>query len=158
MLCEKCGVNPAAVTFTKVINGKKTITKLCGACAQENNIYPSFSMDMGFSNLFSSFFNENATSESDEACPLCATTRSQFLSSGKPGCPKCYTVFQSSMQPLLQKIHSTTVHTGKISGTTPPSCNKLDSLKAQLKEAIEKEEYEKAAHIRDEIRELEGSM
>lgn len=159
MLCEKCGVNPAAVTFTKVINGKKSVTRLCAGCAQENSLYPSLDMDMGFSSLFSSFFNESTKAQEDEKCPLCAMTKSQFLSKGKPGCAQCYTTFASSMKPLLRKIHSTTTHTGKISGTNQIVAeNKLDSLKAQLKEAIEKEEYEKAARLRDAIKELEGTL
>jgi bifunctional DNase/RNase len=35
-----------------------------------------------------------------------------------------------------------------------PKMSKLESLNVQLKEAIEKEEYEKAARLRDEIRKL----
>lgn len=159
MLCEKCNTNPAAVTLTKVINGKKSVMKLCVACAQENNIYNSLNMDMGFSSLFSSFFNENEIPSGDEACPVCSMTKSEFIKKGKPGCANCYSAFEASMKPLLRKIHSTTTHTGKVYGKgSAPSENKIDLLKAQLKEAIEKEEYEKAARIRDEIREMEGTL
>ena len=56
MMCEKCGMNPVAVTLTKVINGKKSVVKLCASCAQENNIYKDLNMDLGFSSLFSSSF------------------------------------------------------------------------------------------------------
>lgn len=158
MMCEKCGINPAAVTLTQVINGKKTVTKLCASCAQENNIYKDFNMDLGFSSLFSSFFNEGERSSGlDEKCPLCNMTKSEFLKTGKIGCPTCYSAFESSITPLLKKIHSTTTHTGKVSGKSGNvSENKIDLLKAQLKEAIEKEEYEKAARLRDEIKEMEG--
>ena len=160
MMCEKCGINPAAVTLTQVINGKKTVKKLCAACAQENNIYKDLNMDLGFSSLFSTFFNESDVSKSvDEKCPLCNMTRSEFLTTGKPGCASCYTAFESSMTPLLKKIHLTKTHTGKVPGKSGnASENKIDLLKAQLKEAIEKEEYEKAARLRDEIKEMEGRM
>ena len=158
MLCEKCGINPAAVTLTKVINGKKSVMKLCAACAQENNIYKDFNMDLGFSGLFSTFFNDSDSIDTGEKCPVCSMTKGEFIRLGKPGCSNCYTVFESSMKPLLKKIHSTTTHTGKVysPGATPE--NKIDQLKAQLKEAIEKEEYEKAARIRDEIKEMEGNV
>ncbi len=160
MMCEKCGINPAAVTLTQVINGKKTVKKLCAACAQENNIYKDLNMDLGFSSLFSSFFNEGEQAKSvDEKCPLCSLTRSELLKSGKPGCASCYTTFESTMTPLLKKIHLTKTHTGKVLGKSgAPSENRIDLLKAQLKEAIEKEEYEKAAKLRDEIKEMEGRM
>lgn len=161
MMCEKCGINPAAVTLTKVINGKKSVVKLCASCAQENNIYKDFNMDLGFSSLFSSFFNEADTlsSPTEEKCPLCSMTKYEFLKKGKPGCANCYTVFESSMKPLLKKIHSTTTHTGKLYGLSSGSAeNKIDLLKNQLKEAISKEEYEKAARLRDEIKEMEGNV
>mgnify|MGYP003298086663 CR=1 FL=1 len=86
-------------------------------------------------------------------------TRSEFLASGKIGCASCYTAFESSMTPLLKKIHLTTTHTGKVMGKAGNvSENRIDLLKAQLKEAIDKEEYEKAARLRDEIKEMEGTM
>lgn len=158
MMCEKCGINPAAVTLTRVINGKKSVVKLCASCAQENNIYKDLNMDLGFSSLFSSFFTDNEPqAEATLACPVCNMTRLEFLKRGKPGCSECYNVFESSMTPLLKKIHSTTTHTGKVLGTGGnKSENKIDLLKAQLKEAIEKEEYEAAARLRDEIKEMEG--
>lgn len=160
MMCEKCGLNPAAVTLTQVINGKKTVKKLCASCAQENNIYKDLNMDLGFSSLFSSFFNENEqTKSSDEKCPLCSMTRRELLQTGKPGCASCYTTFESSMTPLLKKIHLTRTHTGKVPGKSGKSSeNRIDLLKVQLKDAIEKEEYEKAAKLRDEIKEMEGRM
>ncbi|MBR5535013.1 MAG: UvrB/UvrC motif-containing protein [Clostridia bacterium] len=159
MMCEKCGMNPAAVTLTQVINGNKTVKKLCAACAQENNIYKDLNMDLGFSSLFSSFFNEGERLNTEEKCPLCNMTKGEFLKTGKPGCANCYEAFSSSMMPLLKKIHSTNTHTGKVLGTSGNvSENKIDILKAQLKEAIEKEEYEKAARLRDEIKEMEGRL
>lgn len=160
MMCEKCGINPVAVTRTQIINGKKTVTRLCAACAQENSLYNQMNTDFGFSNLFSSFFNEiEKTDITDESCPVCSMTKSAFIKSGKPGCANCYTAFEKTMSPLLKKIHSTTTHTGKIPGKTQGvSENKIDLLKAQLKEAIEKEEYEKAAKLRDEIKEMEGRL
>ena len=79
MMCEKCGINPAAVTLTQVINGKKTVKKLCVSCANENNIYKDLNMDLGFSSLFSSFFNEGERADADEKCPLCSMTKGEFL-------------------------------------------------------------------------------
>ncbi len=158
MLCEKCGINPAAVTLTKVINGKKSVVRLCASCAQENNIYKNFNMDLGFPSLFSSFFNDSdlASDEGGE-CPSCHMTRAEFIRRGKPGCAECYTVFESSMKPLLKKLHSTTTHVGKVPGRPGKSPeSKIDCLKAKLKEAIAAEEYEKAARLRDEIKEMEG--
>ena len=160
MMCEKCGINPAAVTLTQIINGKKTVKKLCVSCANENNVYKDLNMDLGFSSLFSSFFKEGERlADADEKCPLCNMTKGEFLKNGKPGCASCYTTFASSMMPLLKKIHSTNTHTGKVPGNSGnASENRIDLLKTQLKEAIEKEEYEKAAKLRDEIKEMEGTL
>lgn len=159
-MCEKCGINPAAVTLTKVINGKKSVVKLCASCAQENNIYKDINMDLGFSSLFSSFFTDNEPKvDTADVCAVCGMNRYEFLKRGKPGCANCYSVFESSMKPLLKKIHSTTNHIGKVYGIPGgKSESKIDLLKAQLKDAISKEEYEKAARLRDEIKEMEGNV
>lgn len=158
MMCEKCGINPAAVTLTKVINGKKSVVKLCASCAQENNIYKDLNMDLGFSGLFSSFFSDSEKDNSfSDSCPVCQMTRNEFLKHGKPGCGNCYSAFESSMTPLLKKIHSTTAHTGKVPNISGgKSESKIDLLKKRLQEAVANEEYEKAARLRDEIKEMEG--
>ena len=158
MMCEKCGINPAAVTLTKVINGNKSVVRLCAACAQENNIYKDLNVDLGFSSLFAPFYNEPKPDTSD-TCPVCHMTRGEFIRGGKPGCSECYNAFESSMKPLLKKIHSTTTHVGKVYGAkSGTSENKIDLLKAELKEAVASENYEKAAKLRDEIREMEGTI
>ena len=161
MMCEKCNLNPAAVTLTRVINGKKSVLHLCASCAKEYNVYKGFDIDLGFPSLFSSFFgDEPIETDSGETCPVCSMTRAEFIKNGKPGCSNCYKVFESSMRPLLKKIHSTTTHVGKVPGAStggkPES--KIDILKARLKEAVSNEEYEKAAHLRDEIKEMEGLL
>lgn len=159
-MCEKCGSNPAAVTLTRVINGKKSVLHLCASCAKEYNVYKDFDIDLGFPSLFSSFFGDGGIqTDTGETCPVCSMTRAEFISGGKPGCPNCYKVFESSMRPLLKKIHSTTTHVGKVPGATggrPES--RIDILKSQLKDAVANEEYEKAARLRDEIKEMEGTL
>jgi protein-arginine kinase activator protein McsA len=51
------------------------------------------------------------------------------------------------------KIYQRTTHTSKFSKSIPEN---VDALKAKMKEAIEKEDFESAANLRDKIREIEN--
>lgn len=93
----------------------------------------------------------------DEACPVCKTRLSEVSKTGKAGCSKCYTVFRPQFEYMLAKIHSNTQHTGKVSehaGERIKVKKELESLNAQLQEAIAKQDFEQAAVLRDQIKVL----
>ena len=89
------------------------------------------------------------------------------------GCAQCYDTFRDELVPTIRRIHGNTTHCGKKSTqwrnnlqnrkiakvqkkelTTTNS--KLDNLKKQLQEAIQAQEFEQAAKLRDEIKGMEG--
>ena len=81
-----------------------------------------------------------------------------FQKTGKLGCGECYNVFSERLEPLLKRIHGNSEHHGKTPKKMEQSIkkyNELNDLKALLNKAIQSEEYEKAAELRDEIRKLE---
>lgn len=92
-------------------------------------------------------------------CPLCGAAANDIQKTGKAGCAKCYEVFSDILDPYIRKIHGNVSHQGRIPGGGTPE-QKLDReitrLRQELKDAVEAEEYLKAAELRDKIRELEG--
>ncbi|MBQ9757247.1 MAG: UvrB/UvrC motif-containing protein [Clostridia bacterium] len=166
MKCQKCNNNPATTHIKQVINGVKTEIYLCSECAGETPDFFSFApnIDQEFDSLFGSFWNVPAVSKTlyeEGNCKMCGTTRSRFLKTGKPGCSKCYTVFEELLMRPLKQIHGSTKHTGKTPSQlsrTFETEDQIAALQAKLDDAVSKQNFEEAAQIRDEIRMLRGDV
>lgn len=170
MMCQECNMRPATVHITKIVNGEKTQMHLCEECAKQKHL--GFSMGMnpfdfddapGFSlgKLLSSFFGEpeQISKKSDELkCDRCGLTFPRFTETGRFGCSNCYDAFKDHLDPMLRRIHGKTYHVGKVprrAGSEIRMKNEISRLKRELQEAINAEEYERAAVIRDKIKEIE---
>jgi len=95
-----------------------------------------------------------------QACPVCGITFLEFRKQGRLGCPNDYHCFEKELQPLLMNIHGETRHVGKSPKRSPSGAQhqtQLIRLRREMKEAIGKEDYEKASVLRDKIKELEKS-
>ncbi|ADV64027.1 UvrB/UvrC protein [Isosphaera pallida ATCC 43644] len=91
-------------------------------------------------------------------CPVCGITFADFRSTGRLGCPHDYEVFRDELMPLLENVHNHTVHKGKSPKRAPSGTERFTELiqyRNQLKVAIATEDYETAAKLRDQIRDLE---
>lgn len=159
MLCESCKKNNASFHYTKIINGKVEELHLCEQCAMENQ---EFDLDKPFSinKLFASFIDSMQESRKEVEqikCPRCGLTYEGFKSGGKFGCSTCYETFKDKLEPLIKGIHGHSEHKGKI----PKRCSEKvflkreeELLKIELDNAIKMEEFEKAATLRDELKNL----
>ena len=173
MLCDRCQKRDAQVLYTEIINGTKKEQHLCEECAAE---YTSFQMDKPFLNsefslgdLLSTLFDnypatgaKNATQNIPNiVCNKCNTTYEEFLQKGKFGCANCYRSFNSYLGKTLKGIQGAEVHTGKRPKGYVTSTDRIlkglsesEKLSIKLQEAIEKEEFEEAARLRDLIKEI----
>ena len=91
-------------------------------------------------------------------CPRCGLLYSAFRETGRLGCAECYTAFQFQLRPLLRRIHGDTRHRGKVparDGEGAVRSRQIQRLHDELQRAVEREEFEHAAAIRDEIKRLE---
>jgi len=92
-------------------------------------------------------------------CTFCSTTLREFRNSGRLGCMHCYGTFEQSLRELLRKIHGTARHAGV--RYEPPApvllerSSTLGELRERLRRAVETEQFELAASIRDQIKGLE---
>jgi len=92
-------------------------------------------------------------------CPRCGFTQADFKKSGRLGCPECYKTFADGLAGLLKTMHKGTRHTGKAPEAlraTRENADKLKTLQTKLARAIKDENYEQAALLRDEIKQLTG--
>ena len=161
MLCNKCKTNTASFFYTQSINGKESSVALCKTCAESSGLSINT-----VSPLFGSFFgntakNARGVNNEGKKCSLCALTFSDILSMGKVGCPECYNTFKAELGDTIRSIHGTAKHiglapTGESNTVNEQSITEEDALRAKLNEAINEENYEEAALLRDKIKALKG--
>lgn len=170
MLCQNCSKRVASVHFTKIVNNKKVELYLCEECAREKgkldmgtsfNFGMPFSIDDFFSGIVGSNVNGQYMTHMPEIkrCNVCGMTYEDFSKTGKMGCSECYNVFKDEIAPLVKRIHGVVEHQGKVPEAVSGKlriANEIRMLKEQLQKSILNEEYEKAARLRDKIRQLES--
>ena len=92
------------------------------------------------------------------ACPVCGVTFYEFRHAGRLGCPHDYICFREELEPLIMNIHGSTEHVGKKPKQGVPGTDhqtRLIQLRREMREAIDREDYEQASKLRDEIRRIE---
>ncbi len=169
MLCDRCGQRQATVHLTEITNGHKNETHLCQVCAGE--IQPQgfgFAPQLNLHHFLAGLLNHelgganySQQQAAGEKCTKCGIAEGQVVKQGLLGCGDCYTLFEDKMQSLLRRIHGNTRHTGKVPERTGGSARlakEIEKLKSQLKEAVGREEFERAAQFRDAIRDLEKTL
>lgn len=159
MKCDNCN-NPAVVHLTEITHGQKVEKHLCEQCAQQSEGLSSKS-HTPINELLSNFVmaHTGLAKEQGQACEHCGITWAEFRQSGLLGCEHDYETFERELTPLLQRAHEgATHHTGKAptrrGGSGVPSKKRVDvaRLRKELARAVESEDYERAARLRDQIR------
>lgn len=170
MLCDECKKNEACVHITQISKNGKTDKNLCEKCAtQYGNVVldgnNGFSVNDFLKGIFSSAQQrpeaEEAATEPEAVCPNCGMAYGDFMHTGKIGCSVCYEIFGKRLEPLLRRIHGSSTHNGKIphrSGGELQVKQRISLLRKELQEHVAKEEYEQAARLRDQIKELEKNL
>ena len=163
MKCDNCN-KPATVHLTENRNGKKMEKHLCEQCAAQNEGLP-VKAHTPINELLTNFVlaHSGLQKEAGQACDSCGITWAEFRQSGLFGCPSDYNSFEKDLAPLLQRAHEgATHHVGKVpvrrGGSGVPMKRQMDmsKLRKELGKAVEAEDYERAAKLRDQIREAEA--
>ncbi|MCK8816241.1 UvrB/UvrC motif-containing protein [Natroniella sulfidigena] len=167
MLCQECQEKEASVHVTKIINNKKQELYFCKECAQATGEL-KFGSDFSFNNLLTGLLNSKPhshhqinLSSKQLRCSNCDLSYQEFSHNGRLGCSQCYDYFGDKINKILRRIHSSNRHTGKIPkriGENVRVKRKINNLKEEMGQAVAKEEFERAAVLRDEIKELEDRL
>ncbi|GAB4517975.1 MAG: UvrB/UvrC motif-containing protein [Phycisphaerales bacterium] len=166
--CSRCG-QPAVVTEVTVQQGKKVERRLCAECAREEGI--SVQSNQPLEQIMTSILlsqqqkQEERREERREReapasrCGTCGLSFNEFRNKGLLGCADCYRHFEPALGPLLQRSHEGGAsHCGKVpsrAGEALGRQQRLAHLRKELAMAVELEQYEEAARLRDEIRTIE---
>ncbi len=163
MLCDICGKNEATVHLTEIVNDQVTKLHLCEECAKEKGA--KMEEHFGLSDLLAGLSDLGSGMEPDLTgnikCNNCGLTYQSFRKVGRLGCSECYEAFKKQLGPILKRIHGADRHVGKVplkSGKVLDEMNILQEMRQRMEKAIQFEEFEEAARLRDEIKKLEEKM
>jgi protein arginine kinase activator len=165
MTCDNCGTNEAAIHLTQIQNNEMVTRHLCEGCAESMGLetgagsaaapLADFLAQMG-----KALAGETVTTAG--TCPACGHTLDDFKRTGRLGCGRCYAAFDTSLRGLLRKLHGGTQHTGKVYMPPDPAetdrTARIAALRRSLQRAVDAEDFERAAALRDQIRTLEAEQ
>ncbi len=164
MRCDDCQERESQLNVTSIEDGEMRTLNLCQECADARGLGMSVPEKAPLADFLAQMaedFSESASVE--EPCPFCGTTHSDFRRSGRLGCAQCYGRFEGQLRPLLRRLHGASQHVGKLyqGGTTAAGDRfaRLASMRVRLQRAVDVEDFESAATLRDLIHglELEGA-
>ena len=162
MKCEACQTEDATVHLTQIISGKMQKIDLCEKCAKEKGVADPAGFSLADMLLGLGAADSIKTSASDElVCPKCGFTQPDFKKTGRLGCPQCYITFAEGLGAILKDMHKGTSHKGKIPVRAQKAQlfqTRLKDLQQELQQAVQSEQYEQAASLRDQIHQIEMQL
>ncbi len=149
-ICAGCAED---FTFFSEDDFYKDLTKI---------LYKIFKADEGQPNGIRELKNlKNLEIRKNRSCSFCGMDLKNIKKLGKMGCPNCYREFKNILLPIIKAIHKNIEHRGKIPENTTGQIKlekSIRDLRNRLKREIFIENFEEAARIRDEIRQLEKNI
>jgi len=158
--CEMCGKRPATIELTEFVDGKPVEKHLCEECYNKQEGVPPLSPSKVINQLIGIVAPE-LQKLATRQCPECGMNYLEFRQTLNLGCPHDYEVFAPALDELLQRIHGANRHVGKVPvGAAQRGVPgvRLEVLRRELKRAVDAEDYERAAQLRDQIRALERTV
>jgi protein arginine kinase activator len=163
MTCDQCREREAVIHLTQIVNEQVTTLHLCEKCAAEKGVESPGSTVKTPLGTFLAAMGKGAeqqlpTARTGESCVRCGATFQDFRETGRLGCPDCYRAFESSLRDLLRRLHGSTHHLGERYTEREPqeaAEEQAADLREQLRLAVETENFELAAELRDRLRVME---
>lgn len=168
MSCEQCHEREAVIHLTQIVNEQVTTLHLCERCAADKGVESPGSQPKTPLGTFLAAMGQELPSQvpaprTGDNCPRCGGSLQDFRESGRLGCPDCYRSFEVPLRDLLRRLHGSTQHVGERYADTDkeqalPAAQarpQAAELREQLRLAVETENFELAAELRDRLRVLE---
>ena len=162
MLCCICKEKEATVHLSQISGDKIQKVDLCEECAKQKGVNDP----AGFS-LADLLLGLGAAQEMEQSggaivkCPKCGFTQADFKKSGRLGCAACYTTFAEGLEGLLKTMHKGVRHIGKVPLALRQNrdlSERMKALQRKLEKAIQTEDFETAAMLRDEIKQTSAQI
>ena len=157
MLCIICKQNQAKVHLTQIVGEKMQKVDLCEECAKSKGVNDPAGFSLADLLLGLGASQELAGTSGGEQikCPNCGFTQADFKKAGRLGCSECYVTFAEGLEGLLKTMHKGVRHVGKIPQALKQGrdlTDQLRQLQKRLDKAVNEEDFERAANLRDEIK------
>ncbi len=159
MLCHECNKREATVHLTQIVNNEKMVISLCKECAAQKGFHsPLDNVPFPLSEILSGLISQQLPASKeplpDLRCPNCELTFENFIHQGRFGCGSCYNAFRPRLEGIMRKIHGSSLHKGKLPASGSDELMPVreeERLERELRKAIESEEFERAADLRDKL-------
>lgn len=172
MLCQDCKKREAQVHLTQITNNEKTTLHLCKECAAARGFHsPLDNIPFPLAEILAGLAADMPGAQKAEAqdkitCHTCGLSFEAFTRQGRFGCGDCYRTFRHRLEPIMRKIHGASLHRGRSprlstpdsEGTPPIPVKEEERLEEELIKAIESEDFERAAEIRDKLKTMRESL
>lgn len=168
-LCQNCGQHPATFHYTITDGAGTHNIHLCEHCVSELGDIETLLRDLAdakdgqpnslraVTDLVARLLGttrkmEHTSKMSSSSCPVCGLSLQEFRNGGCLGCPTCYTAFAAELEQLIPRLHEGgRTHRGKTPSATDRTLRQCLELESKLVAAINAEDYERAARLRDEL-------
>jgi protein arginine kinase activator len=165
--CHNCGKDTdGTVKITQIRGSQKTVVTLCRECASAMGFHnPLDQTPFPLAKILESIVDQSLSPLDEETagvgCKQCGMTFTEFSQQGRFGCGACYEVFRPKLEVILRKIHGNSMHRGKLPNSQDSgviSVQEQERLESEYHRAIESEEFERAADLRDRLREIRAQV
>jgi protein arginine kinase activator len=160
MLCDICKKNEATVHLTQIVDKKVLKVDLCEGCSKVKGVQEAAGFSLADLQLGLGAGDE-ISADAGTACAVCGFTQADFKKTGRLGCSACWETFEPGLGALLKAMHKSDRHVGKVpskAAHTLVITGQIKDLSDELEKAVREEKYEDAAHIRDQIKQLESKL
>lgn len=161
MVCDNCKEREAVIAVTSAGEGGVVQLHLCERCAAERGIETTLasSAKHPLGEFLEAVQHQMPPSADTARCSFCGMTLADFRTTNRWGCARCYAQFEGGIRELLRRVHGNSRHVGRgyhpPEGEAPERASVLGELRERLRRAIESEQFETAASLRDRIRSME---
>jgi protein arginine kinase activator len=164
MKCEICGLKDAVIHIRQIQKESVHELHICEECAREKGLIREEETELPVTNLLAGLIDgaeaPTTAEKAAAACPRCGTRLAEFRKSGRFGCSGCAQVFESDLRAIVSQMAARPRHAGKLPADVggPQAHPDREGLRVELRAAVEAEDYEKAARLRDRLRELDADV
>lgn len=134
---------------------------MCDACSKEKGVQDPTGFALADLLLGIGAAEEIEKGTPTQKCPVCGYTQADFKKTGRLGCSACYVTFGEGLNTLLKAMHKGTKHVGKLPQRAHRDLQLNDQMRTlteNLEKAVAEENYETAASLRDQIKQLESEL
>ena len=149
-VCDNCGKS-ASVHLTRIVGNEKLRVHLCQECADKQDLLKKQVLQVH--NVLQALMGPMPLATL--ACPACRLQFMEFRNQGRLGCPHDYVSFRNGLEDIIRRLQGALRHLGKKPTSKPLNSDAIChmvTMRRVLQEAVQAEDYVRAAGLRDEIR------